>query len=95
VRIDLHRLDLATAADRWYTGSGATQKAGTNFGYSGRRSNGATSLGTMLEGSADRALGRHWSVNGYVGVMSGGDVVRGAFAGHWLRFAYIENIFQF
>ena len=81
VRVDLHRLDLVTAADRWYAGSGATQKAGTNFGYAGRRSNGATSLGTMLEGSADRAISRRWSVNGYVGVMKGGDVVRGTFAG--------------
>jgi hypothetical protein len=36
VRVDLHRLDLATAQDRWYSGSGATQKTGTNFGYAGR-----------------------------------------------------------
>ena len=94
VRIDLHRLDLATAADRWYSGSGATQKDGTNFGYAGRRSNGATALGTMLEGSADRAISRRWSVNGYVGVMKGADVVRGTFAGHWLTFAYVESVVQ-
>jgi hypothetical protein len=94
VRVDLHRLDLATAADLWYSGSGATQKDGTNFGYAGRRSNGATSLGTMLEGSVDRVISRRWSVNGYVGVMKGGDVVRGTFAGDWLTFGYVESVVQ-
>ena len=94
VRVDLHRLDLATAQDRWYSGSGATQKTGTNFGYAGRRSNGATSLGTMLEGAADRAISRRWSVNGYLGVMKAGDVVRRTFAGNWLTFAYVESVVQ-
>ena len=94
VRVDLHRLALVTAEDRWYAGSGATQKTGTNFGYAGRRSNGATSLGTMFEGSADRAISRHWSVNGYGGVMKGGDVVRRTFAGGWLTFMYLESVVQ-
>lgn len=94
VRVDLHRLDRATARDRWYTGSGATQRTGTTFGYAGRASSGATSLGTMLEGSADRAISRHWSVNGYVGVMKGGEVVRGTFGGDWLTFAYVESVVQ-
>ena len=95
VRVDLHRLALASADDRWYSGSGATARTGTSFGYAGRRSNDATSLGTMLEGSANRAISRHWSVNGYVGVMKGGDVVRGSFAGDWLTFAYLESVVQF
>ena len=66
-----------------------------NFGYAGRRSNGATSLGTILEAAADRTISRHWSVNGYVGVMKGGDVVRGTFAHDRLTFAYVESIVQF
>jgi hypothetical protein len=94
VRIDLHRLDLASAADLWYSGSGATQKTGTNFGYAGRRSNGATALGTMLEGSVDRAISRRWSVNAYAGVMKAGDVVCGTFAGDWLTFGYVESVVQ-
>ncbi len=94
VRFDLRHLDLASAADLWYSGSGATQDAGTNFGYAGRRSNGATSLGTIVEGSVDRAISRRWSVNGYLGVMRGGNVVRGTFAGDWLTFAYLENVVQ-
>ena len=93
-RIELHRLSLATPQDRWYTGSGATQKRGTIFGYAGRRSNGATSLGTMLEGAADCTVTRHWSVNGYTGVMKGGGVVRRTFARDLLIFAYVENVWQ-
>lgn len=95
LRIDVHRLDLAAAQDRWYSGSGATQKTGTTFGYAGRRSNGATSLGSILEASADYSISRNWSLNGYIGMMRGGDVVRRTFAGDWLRFGYLENVVQF
>lgn len=95
LRIDTHRLDLVTSADRWYSGSGATQASGTVFGYSGRPSKGATSLGTVIEGSADYVFNRHWSLNGYVGFINGGAIVQRTFAGHRLRFAYLENVVQF
>ncbi len=95
LRMELHALDLVSAADRWYAGSGATQSTGTYFGYAGRVSNGQTRLGTMIEGSADRSIARHWSINGYVGVLRGGDVVRHAFSGDTLKFAYLENVIQF
>ena len=55
-RVDLHRLDLASAGDRWYHGSGATARDGFFFGFSGRGSGGATSLGTILEGTLDVTL---------------------------------------
>jgi hypothetical protein len=48
----------------------------------------------MLEGSADCAISRRWSVNGYIGVMKAGDVVRRTFAGDWLTFAYLERVVQ-
>lgn len=95
VRLDLHRIGLATQADLWYSGSGATQEEGTVFGYAGRPSRGATTLGTVTEGSVDVRLSRRWSVNGYVGVIRGGEVVRRTFAGRWLVFAYVENVLQF
>ncbi|OFW47023.1 MAG: hypothetical protein A3J29_09680 [Acidobacteria bacterium RIFCSPLOWO2_12_FULL_67_14b] len=95
VRADVRRLDLAEAADRWYAGSGATQQRGTSFGYAGRRSGGATELGTVIEGAADVAVARRWSVNGFVGVIHGGAVVRSVFAGDWLRFLYLESVLQF
>jgi hypothetical protein len=95
IRVDLHRLDLASAADRWYAGSGATQETGTYFGYAGRLSNGATALGTMLEGSAEHTFSQRFSVNGYAGVMWGGDVVERLFAGRRLAFVYAESVLQF
>lgn len=95
LRVDAHRLALAEAADRWYFGSGATQKAGSNFGYGTRPSHGARALGTVVEASADYTMTRYWSVNGYVGFIKGGTVVRRSFAGDRLTFAYVESVFQF
>jgi len=94
-RVDLHRLDLAQATDRWYSGSGATQSVGTFFGYAGRPSRGATGLGTMIEGSSDVTLTKRWSVNGYLGRMAGGDVVKRNFAGSRLVFFYVESVIGF
>jgi Alginate export len=94
-RVDLHRLDLAQAADRWYGGSGATQARGTYFGYSGRASQGATGLGTVLEGSTDVTISKYWSVNGYLGTIAGGPVIDRSFAGDQLTFFYLESVIAF
>ena len=56
VRLDLHRVDLASADDLWYSGSGATQQRGTQFGFAGRPSRGATALGTTVEAAADYTI---------------------------------------
>jgi hypothetical protein len=95
VRGDLRQLWLAEANDRWYGGSGATASTGGFFGYAGRPSGGSTGLGTVAEGSADMRLGRYWSVNGFVGVIHGGNVVASSFVNRWLRFAYLESVVQF
>jgi hypothetical protein len=95
VRGDVRWLRLAEPADLWYVGSGATQRRGTIFGYAGRRSGGATSLGTALEASADWTITPRWSINGYVGWIRGGDVVRASFAEDRLTFAYFEQVLQF
>lgn len=95
LRLDVHRLALTDAADLWYAGSGASQRTGTVFGFSGRRSNGSTQLGTMVEGAADYTVTRHLSVNGYLGRMKGGAVVSGTFAGTHLGFGYIETVVSF
>lgn len=96
LRLDVHALSLASAADRWYYGSGATQKAGV-FGYAGRPSKGATSLGTVTEGSVDYRINPRWSINGYLGIFRGGDVVKATFTGgdRPLTFGYLENVLQF
>ena len=95
-RVELHRLDLASGADLWYGGSGATASVpGRYFGYSGRAANGHTSLGTMAESVADVPIKRFWSINGYLGTMWGGDVVKQSFVGNRLTFWYIENVIRF
>jgi hypothetical protein len=95
LRIDWHRLRLVEDADLWYSGGGATQRSGGFFGFSGRPSHGGRSLGTILEGSATYTTSPHWSINGYVGVMRGGDVVKRTFAGDRLMFAYLESVLTF
>ena len=94
-RVDVHRIDLASPADRWYHGSGATARNGLFFGFSGRPANGETSLGTILEGTLDVRLAKYWSMNGYLGRMWGGDVVRASFTGDRLWFWYLENVLGF
>jgi hypothetical protein len=91
VRLDVHRLWLASALDRWYAGSGATQSTGGNFGYVGRASNGSTDFGTSVEASASWAITPRWSVNGFAGFINAGPVVTGTFAGDALRFVYVET----
>jgi hypothetical protein len=95
IRADLRRLRLAEGADRWYAGSGATRRTGSIFGYAGRNSGGAEDLGTIAEASADWTINRRWSINGYIGRMAAGDVVRATFAGDRLTFGYVENVIVF
>lgn len=92
LRLDLRRLDLASAADLWYAGSGATLARGAVFGYAGRRSNGSTRLGTAVEASADCAITPRVSMNLFAGRLRGGPVVTGTFAGDTLWFAYAETV---
>jgi hypothetical protein len=92
LRLDVHRLTLASAADLWYGGSGATLGAGNTFGYVGRRSNGSRDLGTSVETSADYTLTSHVSINGFLAHIRGGPVVTGTFAGNRLWYAYVETI---
>jgi len=95
VRLDWHRIGLASPRDGWYFGSGATQQHGSIFGFATRPSFGATHLATIGEGSVDYAISPRWSIGGYLAVGRGGGVVRPAFAGRTLTFAFIENVVQF
>jgi hypothetical protein len=94
LRLDVHRLHLASAAEIWYIGSGATLEEGGVFGYSGRRSNGSRVLGTSIEGSADVAVTPLWSVNAFVGHVNGGRVVTGTFTGDRFWFVYVEQVLR-
>lgn len=95
LRLDIRRVDLASAADLWYTGSGATLEEGSVFGYTGRRSNGSTRLGTSIEASADYTATPRVAVNAFVGTIGGGAVVTGSFQGDRLWYGYVETAITF
>ena len=94
--VDVHHVNLASGNDLWYHGTGADSSTGRFFGYSGRVTYGDTDLGTIVEGTADVPIVKHWSVNGYIGRMWGGDAVRRAlFVDTHLLYAFVENVIRF
>jgi hypothetical protein len=92
LRLDVHHLTLASAADLWYGGSGATLGDGNTFGYVGRRSNSSRDLGSSVEMSADYALTSHISLNAFLAGIHGGSVVTGTFRGNRLWYGYVESV---
>ena len=79
IRSDIHSLRLASSNDLWYSGGGAFQAA--TFGYTGRPSNGQSTLGTLYDVSADLTLTPHVGVSGYVGYATGGLVTQAIYSG--------------
>jgi hypothetical protein len=79
VRSDIHSLRLADSTDLWYSGGGAFQA--TTFGYTGRPSNGQSTLGTLYDLSADVTLTPHVAVGGYFGYATGGLVTQAIYTG--------------
>jgi len=94
-RLDLHRVSLASGADLWYQGSGATSSSGRFFGFAGRGAGGATALGTVLEGTVEVPIKKYWSLNAYAATIRGGAVVKRMFAGTTLTTGYVENVIRF
>jgi hypothetical protein len=72
LRADVHSLALSNSHDLWYLGGGAYQQ--TTFGYTGRPSNGHSSMGTMLDGNIDYSLTSRTTLTSYGGVVRGGAV---------------------
>ncbi len=94
-RIEVHRLALASGGDLWYQGSGATASGDRFFGFAGRYADGETALGTVLEGTVDVPIRKHWSVNAYAGTMWGGAVVDRWFTNRRLTLWSLENVIKF
>lgn len=96
-RIAVHALHLASGADLWYQGSGATTSHGRYFGFSGRTAGGDTSLGSVIEGTLEVPIIKHWSISGYAGMMTAGDAVRRQFqfTDKSLKMWSIENAIRF
>jgi Alginate export len=95
-RIEVHALHLASGADLWYQGSGATASSGRYFGFSGRAVSAGrpAGLGSLLEGTLDVPIRKYWSINGYAGVMSPGDAVQSMFTHKKLTIWSVENVFR-
>jgi hypothetical protein len=94
VRSDIHVLRLADAADLWYSGGGAFQAA--TFGYTGRPSNGQSTLGALYDISADVTLTPHVGVGGYFGYASGGLVTQAIYSGgNATRLGFVELNLKF
>ena len=78
-RIEVHAVQLASGEDLWYQGSGATASEGRYFGFAGRAAGGHTSLGSVVEGTLDVPIIKHWSISGYAGIMTPGEAVKRQF----------------
>jgi hypothetical protein len=89
LRADIHHLRLSSRQDLWYLGGGAFQK--NTFGYVGRPSNGANTLGTLFDVSLDYQLAARSTFTFYLAGIKGGGVASRIYpAGGNTRYAYIE-----
>jgi hypothetical protein len=91
----LHHVSFADTADRWYAGSGATERRGNYFGFQGRDTGGAGTFGWITEGEATWRPVRWWTLNGYLGHIAGGDAVGALFADRTLLTAALVSTLSF
>ena len=75
IRMDYTINNLAESDDRWYMGTGPTQKEGNIFGYIGRPSMGDTSLSQDLSIMFIYEPSPHLALNLFYSHVWGGDVV--------------------
>ncbi len=69
IRCDIHSLALASKNDLWYSGGGEFQP--WTLGYTGRPSNGHSSLATLYDASIDYAFKTHVALGAYYGHAAG------------------------
>lgn len=94
LRADAHLLRLDRRADLWYAGGGAFDQTG--FGYTGRPSGGAESLGRLVDLSADYQVSPRVGVTLYAGHVIGREVIRSVYPqGATATFGYLELIRRF
>jgi hypothetical protein len=89
LRSEAHSLDLANAADLWYSGGGAFQKQ--TFGYTGRPSGGQKGFASIFDLSADYQFDARTTFTFYVAHAAGRNVIRNIYpSGPNANFAYVE-----
>ena len=93
LRADLHWLQLTSGHDLWYLGGGAYDNK--VFGYTGRPSNGATSLASVADISADWQATKTVALNFYYGYTQGKTVVAAIYpTDRNLQFGYVEFVYK-
>ena len=94
IRSEAHSLRLANRNDRWYSGVGAFQP--WTFGYTGRPSNGQSSLANLFDTSADFDVNAHLAVGAYYGYADGKAVIQALYPeGKNGHFGYLQLSIKF
>jgi Alginate export len=89
LRSDLHWLQLTSAHDLWYLGGGAFDNK--VFGFVGRPSNGATSLASVFDASANWQATSHVGLDFYYAYAQGKTVAAAIYpTGRNMQYGYVE-----
>lgn len=94
VRADAHVLQLSNSRDLWYSGGGAYQPS--TFGFTGRPSNGSSSLANVYDVSVDFQLTPQVTLTGYLAAAGGKTVVSKIYpTGAEAKMGYLEMLWKF
>jgi len=94
LRSDLHWLQLTSAHDFWYLGGGAYDNK--VFGYTGRPANGASSLASVADISADWQATKKVALNFYYAYAQDKTVVAAIYpSGRNMQYGYVEFVYHF
>ena len=94
VRADYHSVSLASGKDLWYVAGGPFQSKPA-FGLVGRKTNGSTGLGDLVDVSADYTLSKSATATLYVGQMMGKSVIQGIYGDKNGLLGYGELTYKF
>ncbi|HEY3330409.1 MAG TPA: alginate export family protein [Capsulimonadaceae bacterium] len=89
LRSDLHFLSLANQYDLWYQGGGAFEPKG-NFGFAGLTSSGKSSLGSVLDLSADYKVDKATTWTIYTAAAVPSDVIKKLYNSKTASLTYLE-----
>ncbi len=93
LRADLHWLQLTSAHDLWYLGGGAYDNK--VFGFTGRPANGATSLASLADVSADWKTTKNVDLNFYYAYAQGKTVVAAIYpSDRNMQYGYVEFVYH-
>ena len=93
LRSDLHWLQLTSRHDLWYLGGGAFDNK--VFGFTGRPANGATSLASVPDISADWQTTKNIDLNFYYAYAQGKTVVAAIYPSNRnMQFGYVEFVYH-